>query len=321
MALPVRLSVVIPNYNHARYLPRVLDSLLSQSRQPAEILVLDDASTDNSRELLAGYAALHPHIRVLHNQQNQGVIRTVFLLFEAMTGTHVFGLGADDFVLPGFFEAALAQLEARPEAGVCFCDSEMVSEAGLGLGLQSLNAAAGYFEPEQLCSLMARNYVPLVGSNTIISRAALHEVGTLQADARWAMDWLYCTVSALRHGACYVPGSYTRFRIAPESFSGQGARTPEHRKVLKFLLDLFDQPEFASICPLVARGAVLSCFAYPVTGLMLSERRYWKYLSWPLLRRAVQPYCSMLLERVFPGLRRSLKALRDRRRARPPKVQ
>ena len=57
------LSVVMPNYNHAKFLPRALDSLLGQTRPPDEILVLDDGSTDDSRAILERVAGREPLIR------------------------------------------------------------------------------------------------------------------------------------------------------------------------------------------------------------------------------------------------------------------
>src|SRR5262245_27676203 len=64
------LSVVIPNYNHAPYLPRCLGALLSQSVLPREIIVLDDASTDNSVAVVKCLAGRSPLIRLVRNEQN-----------------------------------------------------------------------------------------------------------------------------------------------------------------------------------------------------------------------------------------------------------
>ena len=74
---PVLLSVVLPNYNHARYLPRALDAYLSQDHPADEIIVIDDCSADASREIVTRYAANHPSIRLVSNDKNMGVIPTL----------------------------------------------------------------------------------------------------------------------------------------------------------------------------------------------------------------------------------------------------
>ena len=68
------LSVVLPNYNHGDVIARALEALLHQERRPDEIVVVDDASTDDSRDVIARFAARSASIRVLVNEQNQGVI-------------------------------------------------------------------------------------------------------------------------------------------------------------------------------------------------------------------------------------------------------
>ena len=69
------LSVVVPNYNHAKYLPACLTAILRESVQPLEVLVLDDVSTDNSVEVIRSFAARHPLVRLIQNEQNLGVMR------------------------------------------------------------------------------------------------------------------------------------------------------------------------------------------------------------------------------------------------------
>jgi glycosyltransferase involved in cell wall biosynthesis len=62
------LSVVVPNYNHGKYLEFSLPALLRQSVQPLEIIVLDDVSTDNSVEVIRRFAAQSPLIRLVQNE-------------------------------------------------------------------------------------------------------------------------------------------------------------------------------------------------------------------------------------------------------------
>ena len=70
------LSVVLPNYNHAQYLPRALDALLTQERPPDEIIVVDDCSIYGSRDIVARYAANNPSTDFFFNDENVGVIPT-----------------------------------------------------------------------------------------------------------------------------------------------------------------------------------------------------------------------------------------------------
>src|SRR3954468_19523305 len=113
------LSVFLANYNHARYLPRALDAVLSQSVRPREVIVLDDASTDDSPRILSEYAQQHDNVRVVRNDRNRGVVANYNRGIAMAQGKYLFLAAVDDYVVPGFFEKALAQLEANPQAGMC----------------------------------------------------------------------------------------------------------------------------------------------------------------------------------------------------------
>src|SRR5256884_7474545 len=118
MTLP-RLSVIIPNYNHARFLPNCLEAILRQSEQPFEIIVIDDASTDNSVEVIEAFTKRNPIIRFYRNEQNRGVVSGMNRGLELARGDYVYYAAADDQVLPGFFEKSLRLLNEHPQAALC----------------------------------------------------------------------------------------------------------------------------------------------------------------------------------------------------------
>ena len=71
----LRVTAIVPNYNHARYLSQRLDSILSQTYPLIEIIVLDDCSTDNSHEIIEDYVARYPdRIRAVYNDHNSGSV-------------------------------------------------------------------------------------------------------------------------------------------------------------------------------------------------------------------------------------------------------
>jgi glycosyltransferase involved in cell wall biosynthesis len=119
------LSVVLPNYNHAKLIGRALRALTAQERAPDEIIVIDDASTDDSIAVIERFAAGSPSINLLRNPSNLGVIATLERGLRVARGSHIYFAAADDFVLPGFFDTALRRLEANTDLGL-FCGATML---------------------------------------------------------------------------------------------------------------------------------------------------------------------------------------------------
>ena len=66
------VSVIIPNYNHAKYLEQRIDSVLNQSYQDFEVIILDDCSKDNSRDVIEKYRSHERVSHIVYNEQNSG---------------------------------------------------------------------------------------------------------------------------------------------------------------------------------------------------------------------------------------------------------
>ncbi|MDO4296141.1 MAG: glycosyltransferase [bacterium] len=102
----LKVSIIVPNYNHEKYLRKRLDSIYAQSYQNYEVLLLDDCSSDNSREILKEYAQKHPqNTRLLFNTHNSGgVFRQWKKGIQAASGDLCWMAESDDFADPNFLE-------------------------------------------------------------------------------------------------------------------------------------------------------------------------------------------------------------------------
>jgi glycosyltransferase involved in cell wall biosynthesis len=115
----MKLSVVIPCYNERATIETVVEAVRTAPVEDIEIIVVDDASTDNSLEVLSSFARKHPIIRVYSNERNLGVIQTINRGLQLARCEYVFSSAADDEVKPGLFEHSVRLFRAHPEAGIC----------------------------------------------------------------------------------------------------------------------------------------------------------------------------------------------------------
>jgi glycosyltransferase involved in cell wall biosynthesis len=126
------LSAIVPNYNHGQYLERSLPAIALQSVQPLELIVLDDASTDNSVEIIQRLAQKYPIIRLVKNDKNLGVMPNLNKGIEMARGHYIFICSADDEVQPLLFEKSLALLAQHPQAAMS-CSVSHWHDAASGL--------------------------------------------------------------------------------------------------------------------------------------------------------------------------------------------
>ena len=133
-----KVSVIIPNYNHYDFLIQRIESVLNQTYQDFELLLLDDASTDKSHNILKQY---EKHSKVSHiviNSENSGSVFKQWIKgIELATGEYIWIAESDDFADKNFLEETVASLQTNDKLGLVFTDTTKVDENGNVLGLVS----------------------------------------------------------------------------------------------------------------------------------------------------------------------------------------
>jgi len=124
----IKISVLMPTYNDARYLPQALESILAQSYPDFELIVIDDHSTDETPTILAGYARQDSRLRLLRNSTNMGVASALNIGLDAAQGTYIARMDSDDISCPERFERQVEFLDAHPEVGVVGTQLHFIDE-------------------------------------------------------------------------------------------------------------------------------------------------------------------------------------------------
>ncbi len=104
-------TVIIPTYNRADVLPRAIESVLNQTVQDFELIIVDDGSTDATRSVVQRYARTDERIRYIEHETNRGVAAAQNTGIDAATGEYVTFLGSDDELKPPFLEKSVGKLE------------------------------------------------------------------------------------------------------------------------------------------------------------------------------------------------------------------
>ena len=117
MSAAPRVTVLMPVYNAEAYLREAIDSILCQTWTDFEFLVIDDASTDSSLQILQSYT--DPRIRFVQNERNLKITATLNRGLQLARGDYIARMDADDISLPERLARQVAFLDSRPEIGIC----------------------------------------------------------------------------------------------------------------------------------------------------------------------------------------------------------
>ncbi len=116
------LSVSMPNYNHGSYLLKRIPSLLDAMPHNAELIIVDDGSTDNSVEIIEQFAVLDKRIIFIRHEKNKGVIAALNQILAIARGKFISFQSSDDHIFPHFFSTMLKTAQDYPNYAI-YCSN------------------------------------------------------------------------------------------------------------------------------------------------------------------------------------------------------
>jgi len=217
------VSVLIPNYNHAPFFKQRIDSVINQTFKDYEIIILDDCSTDNSREVLEVYRHFPKVSHMLFNEQNSGSTFKQWNKGIALAqGKYIWIAESDDFADPHLLEKLVAKLETDPEVGIAYCNSLDVDDKN-NISLSDINFYAE-LDPVLWTRDFNRQGIDLVkkfmsyrniipnASAVVLRRQIVQEVGAADVNFRINGDWLYWASILAKTKVAYVAEPLNYFR-------------------------------------------------------------------------------------------------------------
>ncbi len=225
------ITVLMTVYNGLPYLEEAIDSILAQTFRGFEFLIVDDASTDASRELIASYR--DGRIHLIANDQNVGQTRSLNRGLELARGEFVARLDHDDRAHPERLERQYAFLTAKPDVAIAGTASRVIDEKGLVIGKRPF-----FGSPTVILWTMLFECV-LTHSSTMFRRSLIwNEFGGYDDGVRFAEDFDLWSRVAAQHRLANMPDVLTDSRYLESSKS---------RKHLQEMYDQTNQTILANV--------------------------------------------------------------------------
>ena len=241
---PPLVSVIVPNFNHAAFLAKRLESVINQTIKDLEVIILDDCSTDNSRQIIEQFASRDARVNTHYNIDNSG---SPFLQWkkgiELARGRYIWLAESDDYTDPEFLEALLNALKKHPDAGLAYCQSNFVNKDGIIIGnhLANLSELHPGLWNNDFCvdghELLAK-YMPVI--NIIPNAGAAIFEKNLCNDIDWnkikgfklAGDRYFWSQLLLKTNACFASKPMNYFRIDGNTVRSRHSHTTGYLREL-----------------------------------------------------------------------------------------
>lgn len=260
------VSIVIPAYNYARYLEEAIESILSQDYPNIELIVLDDGSTDDTREVLAKYNGRF----YWETHGNMGQAATLNKGWGMSGGEILAYLSPDDVLLPGAVRTSVQRLSENPNVILTYCDYDLIDARSRPV--RRVNA------PDFDYREMVVRYVCPPGPGAFFRRSAAEAAGGWDGSFRLSPDYDYWLRLGLQGEFLRIPEVLAGFRIHGASQSFAAVDEDKSDEYVQIISGYFERQRVPGEVLAAKREALSN--AYIVSARShLRSRRYAKGLA------------------------------------------
>lgn len=203
-----KLTVLMSVFNGAAHVHESIESILAQTYSQFEFLIIDDASTDATAEVLLSFAAKDSRVRIVQNKENLGLGASLRLGVLQASGIWIARMDADDIAFPDRLEKQLRYLHRHPEVDVLGTWAYDVDDHGGVAGLRTVPV-----DPAQIARLVWAN--PFIHSTVVFKRSSVLSVGSYDPSLAKRQDydlWFRCVAARLR--LANLPMPLLKYRLS-----------------------------------------------------------------------------------------------------------
>jgi glycosyltransferase involved in cell wall biosynthesis len=239
------ISVLIPSYNYARFIEKSIDSVLAQTYENVEIVVLDNRSTDETMSVLRTRFAHEPRVRVFENDENIGLVRNFNRALTHARGEFIVWLCADDWFLKHHLERLYAVFERNPALDIVYTNVVFTDEheRTFSIKAETSQLPLDYIDIRDELPEMLATFCQLCLPAALFRRKLFEELGPLDETLPICADWEFairCAAEGKRFAYLAEPSACVRAHgknASGPSFHDRGGYVVELVQIAEQYLD------------------------------------------------------------------------------------
>ncbi len=288
---PKRLSVVIPNYNHGHYLEERISSILQQLGPEDEFILVDDASTDNSVEIIQKFQ--DPRLFLYQNKVNKGVAETFLRGVKASKGSFLFGTSADDKLAPHFIETAMNAFAEDPRVAL-FCSDYATFDPPTSYKIIPRATGLQILSPSDTLKLCRTTAFRVSGHTTIVKMKTFWDYGAMDGKLGPYCDWFLWHTIALQEKIAYLPQVLAYHRLDKNNFS----KKHNTAAIRQALLLKLSSKEMAPLNKLFCKSTLLYPFVRKNLTWALKHPCLWRVFAYTICMNTLKRWKLSLAKRI-----------------------
>ena len=235
-----KVSVIMPCYNHATFVADSINSILSQSLDDLELIVIDDCSSDISKDIIQKFAYEDSRVVPIFHEINGGEAKSRNDGLAIAKGDFIGFCDSDDLWEKEKLFKQIKYLEKKQEIGAVHSDSIIINEVGIPTGMKfsTLFQKEDILEGNLFLKFCLRNFINV--PTVLLRKKCINDVGQFEQAFRYLTDWIYWAKVSRNHLFGYISDSLARYRIHSSSTMHDNKTYPIYRIMgYKLLLEKY----------------------------------------------------------------------------------
>lgn len=256
----MKVSICIPTFNQASFLAVAVQSAIDQSEVETEVWVADDASSDNTSEIMAKYSS-DSRVKYIRREQNLGIAKNAGTLLTLPETEYIVRLDSDDFLELSYVSTLSKQLDKFPDAAIAHCSVNQVDQSGRVTRRRELNRANGFQSADEALMTSVKGY-KVAANICMFRKSALPKDFIYRDGLNFGEDWdLWIRVADSGWGNVYVDSPLANYRVWTDSAGYRSSRKVAELRGIETVFDVTLKEAF------LKRG-------WDVTPLRKARRRF-----------------------------------------------
>lgn len=272
-----KISVVMPVYNAGRFLHQSIQSILDQTFENFEFIIVNDASTDNSASIINEYAENDPRIKVISHDVNLGISHSVKEAMDIAKGAYVARMDADDISDPKRLEKQYSHLEKNKELVAVGAQCTTIDENGKTIGKKSFPLTH-----KEIYEYIFR-FIPMQQPTMMIARHRLPKHFTFYNDSFRTAEEVELMFKLFTYGKLEnLPDTLLKYRIHSTNTSFKSVKKTFLNTLLSRIQAVYEygyKPTASGVLYTLLQTAVVLSFPEPVIMFIYSTMRSIKHYS------------------------------------------
>lgn len=281
MSFKPKVSLIMSNYNYGQYLKAALDSVINQTYQNFELILIDDASTDNSIEIIKAFLKKYPFTHFIQHKENQGFFKSAQEGLDRAQGEYIAFPSSDDILMPHYLEKTVTILDKHQDVGLCFSrftyfNSDEPKKIITPVG-QTKHKEMKLSRDDLIRQIkMFRLWIPGIG--TLTRKELFIKQGGYNLNYYSLSDWFLWLRIGFLHGSYFLPETLAIQRNHAKAMSSTELIDTK-QKAWSAIIDFLSMRKNKILKKAFLRSHIFNSQGYLFFDYILKRPRYWLFFK------------------------------------------